>query len=215
MDAVHFFRKNILLSHEDASLLQAIHDLTIDGIAYIFYTEFFENLIRHRENRIWNSIQKDWYIYTKNAYYDLAILSWSKLFGAYSEPTHYLKLLETDKIKKILLEIDILKLNDSHDDYKIQIKNYLLKYAKISNNDFKKNHKIIKDCRDKYISHREYHPERVKEGDVIFPFVNVMKDTFFSLYFILKKIVEALPAQHISDEKYTIIFNIFEDKEKK
>lgn len=92
-------KKIVYLPHIEYRLILALYVLACDGIYYGIYKEYFDS-IQYKFKSIPHMYA--WYTRTVDDYYDLAVSNWCKLFGAYSEPTHYYYLLSTHALKSNL-----------------------------------------------------------------------------------------------------------------
>jgi hypothetical protein len=88
-------KKIVYIPHIEYRLIRELYNLSCEGVYYCLYKEYFDSI----KNKFNTSHVYSWYCHTINAYYDLAIGHWCKIFGSYSEPTHYHKLLYTQSLK--------------------------------------------------------------------------------------------------------------------
>lgn len=198
-------KKIIYLPHTEYRSITALYSLACDGIHYCLYKEYFDSI----ENKFNNTPHLyNWYILTVNAYYDLAISNWCKLFGSYSEPTHYYHLLGIHALKTKLIEININPPN------KEQLKSNLLILSKLSINDFDQYHQLTKDYRDKNLIHREHSPTKIKDGDLSYPKIDTAKENFLSLTLILIKLAKRFPNTQDKINCYQFIYDDFDSKDK-
>lgn len=150
----------------------------------------------------------NWYRYTVNAYYDLAIANWCKLFGSYSEPTHYYHILDTINLQSKLIEIKINPPN------KPKLKAKLIAYSNnLSEKEFNKYHKLTKDYRDRSLIHREHLPEEINDGDLRYPMLDIAKETFLSLTLILIELARKFSSQRDVVNYFRFIYDDLHDKE--
>ncbi|HAU0782367.1 TPA: hypothetical protein JBH16_15265, partial [Legionella pneumophila] len=154
--------QDVWLPQEECRLLKQMYSLAGDGLQYLYYKKWFS------ENELnISQIDSAWYTYTVNGYYDLTLRNWCMLFGNYSEPTHYFKLQDYNGIKKYLqsifgfMEIDKDKLREE-----------LLKLAGLSLQEFSSYHSLVLDYRNRYLSHREHHPDQINDGDLTYPILD-------------------------------------------
>lgn len=110
------------------------------------------------------------------------------LFGTYKEPTHYVNLFAGGiNIKNKLQTIY------SAEIHKDKLCEELLKSIDLNFNDFCSYHKQMVDYRNRYLSHREHHPDRINDGDLTFSCLDIVKQTFLSIFFILIQILREYP----------------------
>jgi hypothetical protein len=100
------------LSQSDSRLINALYSTCLEGVYYCLYKEYFDKI----ESLFKSKPSAFWYIQTVNAYYDLAVINWCKIFGSYTEPTHYSKIFNHDFIKSKLIGINSSL--ESHKDLK-------------------------------------------------------------------------------------------------
>ena len=182
--------------HDESRILTQMFNITGNGIQYVYNKKLFDTL----SNRILVE-NRDWFILTLNGYYDLAIYNWSMLFGAYSEPTHYKKLLEHKNISECLCRI----LGADHID-KENLQCYLLECIGLSDEEYKKVHQEIWDYRDRFLAHREHSPSKISSGDLIFPELKLIKKTLEAFYLLLVKIVHSFPDNPDENNKYHVSY---------
>lgn len=203
---INDFMHRSFCPHEESRILNQMLNITGNGIQYIYYKKLFDNLTDRVliENH-------DWFILTINGYYDLAVYNWSMLFGSYSEPTHYKKLIEYKSISKYLCQI--LSCSEIN---KETLHDYLLTCIGLNEAEYKKVHKKIKDYRNKYLAHRVHHPSEINDASLLFPELNVIKIALESLYLLLIKIIKYFPDNPDKNNNYHVpylLLNSYEDIE--
>jgi hypothetical protein len=120
-------------------------------LIYCLYKRYFDSIKVKFQNKSTNV----WYVHTVNAYHDLAISHWCKIFGSYSEPTHYYQLIKAPALNQGLIELNI-----NPPDRK-KLKEYLLKECGLSSEEFNNYHQLTKNYRDRNLVHREHSPNEV------------------------------------------------------
>jgi len=195
-------KKIVYMPHTEYRLISAMYGLVCDGVTYCMYKDYFDSI----SGAFKNTPNHIWFIHTVNAYYDLAISNWCKIFGSYSEPTHYHKLLETQALRAKLLEIG-LALADAD-----QLRDYILDRAGLKLDEYGSYHELTKDYRDRNLIHREHSPDEIKDGDLYFPRLAIAKDTFLSLVLLLINLAKKFP--EIGDEvnSYKFLYDDFSGK---
>ncbi|HAT9402036.1 hypothetical protein SDC32_11690 [Legionella pneumophila serogroup 8] len=191
---------------EESRILSQMINITGNGIQYIYYKKLFDTLADKVlvENH-------DWFMLTVNGYYDLAVYNWSMLFGSHSEPTHYKKLIEYKNISEYLSKI--LSCSEVN---KKNLQDYILNCMGLTEKEYKKIHRKIKDYRDRYLAHREHHPSKINNDDLVFPETNVIKKALESLYLLLIKIIKYFPnTPDKNNNRYVsyLLLNSYEDIE--
>lgn len=197
-------KKRVYLPHIEYRLLSAIYALSVDGLIYCLYKKHFESIeedFKAKDSYIW-------FIHTMNAYYDLAIGHWCRIFGSYSEPTHYYQLLETQALQQKLIDIGI---GASEKD---KLKEYLLKGSDLTPDNFDSYHQLTKEYRDRNLIHREHSPSEIKDGDLYFPKLEIAKKTLLSLILILIKLAKRFPEHQDEVNNYMFIYDDFDDQDK-
>ena len=196
-------KKTVFLPHVEYRLISALYGLACDGIHYCLYKEYFDSI----ENEFTaDSHLRVWHRHTVNAYYDIAIINWCKLFGAYSEPTHYQRLLTTHALKTKLAEISIVPPD------KEKLKFILLENTGVLVNEFDQYHQLTKDYRDRNLIHRENSPRKINDGDLYYPHLTTAKETFISLTLVLIKLSRKFPAMQDGVNFYKFIYDDFDNK---
>lgn len=182
------------MPHKESRLFNALYPTIIASLHYLAYKKFFdENKLKFK-----NHGDNNWWIYTVNAYYDLAIINWCKLFGTYSEPTHYYNLIKTssllcDKLKKIIDPCD-----------KQTLKRFLLDKAGVTLEEFEIYHKNTMDYRNRNVIHEEHSPEKINSGDLARSSLDIAKKTLTALFFIIIKLANQFPKEN--DQIYQFRF---------
>lgn len=194
-------KKEVYLPHTEYRLISALYSLSCTGIHYCIYKKYFDSL----KNKFLNSALIYWHTHTTNAYYDLAISNWCKLFGSYSEPTHYYHLLSTHALKAKLIDIDI----DMEISNKEELKKYLLKLSNLTITEFDNYHQLTKDYRDRNLIHREHSPVKINDGDLYFPELEIAKKSFLSLTLILIKLFRTFYSNQDEVNFYKFIYDDF------
>lgn len=177
-----YLQRSFCPQEESRILSQMIH-VSGNGIQYIYYKKFFDTLA----DRI-SVNNQEWFILTLNGYYDLAVYNWCMIFGTYSEPTHYQKLIEYKNIKKYLCCILSCETVD-----KEIFKNHLLDCIGLSESEYVQVHKNIIDYRNRYLAHRVNHPSEINDNDLVFPELNVIKQALEFFYLLLVQIINFFP----------------------
>lgn len=191
-------KKLVYLPHIEYRLIAALYSLACDGINYCLYKEYFDSIEKEFKT---NPHLYVWHRHTLNAYYDIA-----KLFGAYSEPTHYYHLLNTHALKTKLTEIGINPPNEE------KLKSILLETVDLSVEKFDQYHQITKDYRDRNLIHREHSPSEVNDGDLYYPPLFIAKETFLSLALLLIKLSKQFPDKQDEVNFYKFIYDDFDSK---
>jgi hypothetical protein len=168
----------------------------------IAFKEYFDSI----KNKFNTPHVYSWYYHTVNAYYDLAIGHWCKIFGSYSEPTHYHKLLDTQQLKTKLNELQI---NPPETD---QLRLWLLNDAELTEEALNEYHQLTKDYRDRNLVHRENSPEKINHGDLYYPKIEFAKRTFLSLIVILIKLAKNFPVTQDAINHYEFTYDDFTEK---
>ena len=195
-------KKIVFMPHTEYRLISAMYGLVCDGITYCMYKCYFDSIstfFKDTSNYLW-------YIHTVNAYYDLAISNWCKIFGSYTEPTHYHKLIETQALRTKLTEVGVMSADVDH------LRSYLLDHAQLSREQYNSYHELTKDYRDRNLIHCEHSPEEIKDGDLYFPKLNVAKDTFLSLALLLINLAKQFPEAADEVNSYKLLYDDFREK---
>lgn len=195
-------KRIVYIPHIEYRLIRELYNLSCEGVYYCLYKEYFDSL----KNKFNTSHIYSWYCHTVNAYYDLAIGHWCKIFGSYSEPTHYHKLLGTQPLKTKLSDLGI---NPPEAD---QLRLWLLKDAELTEEAFNEYHQLTKDYRDRNLVHRENSPEKINDGDLYYPKMEFAKRTFLSLIVILIKLAKNFPETQDAVNHYEFIYDDFSEK---
>lgn len=190
------YSKRAFLPHEESRLLSQMLQIVGNGIQYVFYKKYFDS-----KADIVPLDNQDWFIYTVNGYYDLAIYNWNMIFGSYSEPTHYTKLIENQNVRERLCQI----ISDQEITKKKLIK-HILEHTGLNNIEYKVIHNKIKDYRDRYLVHREHHPSKISEDCLFNPKLEEINKTFESLYMLLVKIMSSYPEVSNENHKYYVSY---------
>lgn len=164
------------LPQYESRLFKEIYEICFDGVSCILYKNELEQYRKECEE----SKYRDWYHFTRNAYYDEAVLRWCMLFGSCREPTHYLNLLDTESIKSILEKLNL--------DSKSKLREYVLRKMRISLDDYKVYHEGVKSYRDRNLVHREFSPLKINDGDLSYPRCDIPEKAFSSLIDLLRAI---------------------------
>lgn len=188
-------QKKAYLPHVEWRLLSAIYELAYAAVYYIEYKRYFDSI------KIKLDSSNVWYTYTVNAYYDSAIFNWCKLFGSYSEPTHYYQLLSTPLLKEMLVKVNINLTDRTH------LKRFILNNCSLSIIQFDKYHKLVKDYRDKNLIHREHSPTKINDGDLSYPILGIAKKTVFSLISLVIKIARTFPQDQSNSNFYSFQYH--------
>jgi|GEM_PF-6888706 len=195
-------KKIVYMPQTEYRLISAMYGLVCDGITYCMYKNHFDSL----SNSFKGTPNHIWFIHTVNAYYDLAVSHWSKMFGSHSEPTHYYNLIETQSLVIKLLDVGIEVANKEH------LKNFLLKGCNLKAEDYDSYHQLTKEYRDRNLVHREHSPDEINDGDLYFPKLDIAKETFLALALLLIRLVKKLP--EVADEvnSYKFLYDDFSEK---
>ncbi|HCC3233743.1 TPA: hypothetical protein JD761_002490 [Legionella pneumophila subsp. pneumophila] len=180
------------LPQPECRLLKQMYGIAGDGLQYLYYKRWF-----NENEQYIQQIDSGWYTYTVNGYYDLSLRNWCMLFGTYDEPTHYHKLLDYTGIKS---NLQTIYLGGEIDKNKLREK--LLESMSISFEDFCAYHKCVVEYRNKYLSHREHHPNQIKDGDLTYPRLDIARQSLLSIFFILIQILREYPNTSTKDNKY-------------
>lgn len=196
-------KKIAYMPHTEYRLVSAMYGLVCDGITYCMYKNHFDSLsgsFKGTSNHIW-------FIHTVNAYYDLAISNWCKIFGSYSEPTHYNKLIETQALKAKLLEVELVLTGAD------QLRAYILDNAGLKPDEYSAYHELTKDYRNRNLVHREHSPDEIKDGDLYFPKLDIAQNIFISLVLLLINLAKKFPEVG-GDEvnSYKFLYDDFSEK---
>lgn len=200
---INDFMHSSFCPHDESRILSQMLNITGNGIQYVYYKKLFDTLA----DRVLVDNQ-DWFMLTLNGYYDLAVYNWSMLFGAYSEPTHYKKLLEHKNISECLCQILGF---DQVDKESLQC--YLLDCIKLSDEEYKKAHQKICDYRDRFLAHREHSPSKINNGDLIFPELNIIKKSLEAFYLLLVKIIRSFPDSPDENNNYHVSYLLLQSYE--
>lgn len=192
--------KYVNLSHTESRIIQQLLNIVGDGIQNYHYKQLFDSF----EKKI-SRANRTWYIYTINSYYDAAVRDWCMVFGSYSEPTHYIRLLKHRPILNIINNI-IDKEKTSKED----ILAYLLRDISITQAVYEKYHQNITDYRNRYLVHREHRPEKINDNDLSYPELEILFRSLSSLYLFIVKIIKQLPDSH--NGQYQVKYYDFENK---
>lgn len=204
---IHSYLSRRFLPHEESRLLSQMFHIIGNGIQYAFYKRYFDSLADKAKFE-----NQDWFIYTVNGYYDLAIYNWNMIFGAYSEPTHYTKLIDNHIVLSFLYKI----LSKENIDKKDLLK-HLLDTIELKEEEYSDVHRKIKDYRDRYLVHREHHPSNISDNCLHNPELGMIKKTLESLYLLLVKVMSYFPEDPHEDNVYHVQYldvNSQEDIEK-
>lgn len=197
-------KKIVYLGHDESRLISAIYSLAGNGLYYCIYKKYFDSLVEKFKNDPHLYI---WHKHTLNAYYDLAITNWCKIFGAYSEPTHYQRMVNSNLATKFV-EIDINPPN------KEILKAILLKNAGLSEPEFNEYQGLTTEYRNRNLIHREHSPDEINDGDLIYPDLHIATETFLSLLLILIEVAKKYPTIKDQLNRYELIYDDFSDKNK-
>ncbi len=195
-------KKIVYIPHIEYRLIKELYNLSSEGVHYCLYKEYFYSI----KNKFNTPHVYSWYCHTVNAYYHLAIGHWCKIFGSYSEPTHYHKLLDTQSLKTKLNELGI---SPPEAD---QLRVWLLKDAELTEKAFNEYHQLTKDYRDRNLVHRENSPEIINDGDLYYPKIEFAKRTFLSLIVILIKLTKTFPVAQDAVNHYEFIYDDYTEK---
>jgi hypothetical protein len=149
-----------------------------------------------------------WFICTVNAYYDLAVSHWCKIFGSYPESTHYHHLLETQLLKTKLLELSINPVDKEH------LKHAILSGCDLQSSDYDNYHQLTKEYRDRNLIHREHSPSEINDGDLYFPNLEIAKQTLLSLTLILIKLAKRFPETQDEVNCFKFLYDDIDSQEK-
>lgn len=186
------------LPHDEYRLISAMYDITTDGLYSAYYKRYLDDqreFIKSQPRLI------VWYNRTRNAYYDQAISNWCKIFGSWSEPTHYYKLLEIPLFVTKLKEIFNIK---EKNDLKHMIVN------NVNMEEFKLYHSKTKDYRDRYLIHREHSPKQIEDDELGYPNLDVPIKTFCSIALFLIRLTKSFPQEKLDSNQYALIMDNFE-----
>lgn len=197
-------KKFVYIPHTEYRLLSAMYDLLCNGIYYCLYTEYFSSIEKHYKDKH-NEV---WFVLTINAYYDLAIINWCKIFGSHTEPTHYFQLISSQNLQEKLKEMHI---NPSDSQ---QLKARLLANANLSLEELNNYHPSTKDYRDRNLIHREHSPTKINDGDLSYPKLKIAKKTFISLLVILIILIKKFPTQEDKINAYKFTYDDVDTQDK-
>ncbi|MFC7780277.1 hypothetical protein [Legionella taurinensis] len=184
------------LPQEESRILKQMIQVVGNGIQCIFYKRYIEGTDEAFKNE-----NNDWYVVTVNAYYDSAVRDWCAIFGSRKEPLHYQNLLKHNSISELLRTI--IPTNDSILD---GLKNHILSAISMSPKEFVIYHSATKDYRDRYLIHREYHPQHINDNDLTTPLLQPMMDSFIALYLLVVKLIKNFPLKQDNVNMYSVPF---------
>lgn len=196
------YKKTVYIPHTEYRLISAMYELVCDGVFYCMYKSYFDSIAESFNKKTPNHI---WFIHTVNAYYDLAVSHWCKVFGSHSEPTHYYNLIETQSLVIKLLEVGIEAADTEH------LKGFLLNGCNLKAEEYDTYHQLTKEYRDRNLVHREHSPDEINDGDLYFPKLDIAKDTFLSLALLLINLAKKFPEVGDEVNSYRFLYGDFSE----
>ena len=185
---------------EQARLINVMRIVVTECLAHIAYYLTIKNID-------YSLKEQDWFNYTRNAYYDLTIGNWCKLFGANSEPTHYHKLIEKKyALRPILEQLGINPVT------KENLKNFILSEMQVSKKDFDEFWEKTRDYRNRALIHHVHDPAQINDGDLDYPEIEIILKTAYPLFKNINIIAAAFPKKQDTANHYKVMYYNFANK---
>ena len=194
-------KNKVYMPQIEYRLITAMYYIACDGLHYCLYERYFDSITKS-----FNKTNQIWFVYTVNAYYDLAVSHWCKLFGSYSEPTHYYKLIETHSLINKLFEAGVNR------SKKKDLKSFILNSSNVQPEEYDAYHQLTKEYRDRNLVHREHSPDEINDDDISYPKLDIAKETFLSLILLLINLARKYPSQIDDVNSYVFFYDDFSDR---
>lgn len=172
--------------HSDYRLLSQMYHLCIEGIYNCLYYKYLNSFTGDLSR---NAYIKNWVIGSMNAYYDCSVKNWCMLFGSKNEPTHYSRLLNHQNIKdKLQIILGMPPITDE------RLKMHFFNELKITEKDYQDFFEKTKKYRDKHLIHREHSPKKINDGDIEYPKVDTIMNSYYIMTYLLICIFDQFPS---------------------